>query len=101
MWPVICLVVASMTLVAYGNPIASKAEISEIIIEPKVKPVKITKREYLCNYFSNPTLDEYAFLSLSPTGFLINLRVLRERCNTGRYFKGSSQRYSTWDLSRK
>lgn len=90
-WQVICLLVVIAVLQVNGNPVPEKTD--------RASSLKAMKRS-LCNYFANPTLDNYALLSIpvSSSGYLINLRPLRNRC---RYFKKPTQKHSVWDLTRK
>lgn len=78
---------------ANGSPIPEKSDIE------RTKSMKSIKRS-LCNYFSNPAQEDFAFFSNPepPSSYWINLRSLRNRC---RYFEEPSQKYSVWDLTRK
>lgn len=102
MWQVMCLFLLLVIFQANGNPIPDKVEKNQVIRKAYEMKLKISKRDYLCNYYSNPIYDEYAFLNIpSLAGYLINVRGLRQRCNEGRYFEEPAQKYSVWDLTRK
>lgn len=99
-WQIISLLILLVVLLTKGNPLKVSERESEKSENPKKlsKLIRKIENNYLCNYYANPSYDQYAFFSpLSSTDYLFSVSTIRQRC---RYLVEPTQKYSVWDLVR-